>query len=267
MAGSEAADEILFDRSANGVATLTLNRPKVKNAIGGSMWEELRRIFLEVGHSASDRVLVVTGAGGDFCAGADLSRVQTEVEEEPRHPLDAMHPVNAAAIALHDIPKPTLAKVNGDAVGAGMNLALGCDLVVAGESARFSEIFVRRGLSVDFGGTWLLPRLIGLHKAKELAFFGEILSAKEAAELGIVNRVVPDAELDDFVAEWANRLAEGPPLALQQTKRMLSNSASLSLSEALAWEASAQTVNLVSKDTREGVTAFLEKRAPVFRGR
>ena len=265
MAGTAPADEIRLDRSANGMATLTLNRPKVKNAIGGSMWEELRRIFHEVGHSAGDRVLVVTGAGGDFCSGADLSGVRSETEQ--RHPLDSMHPVNAAAIALHDVPKPTIAKVNGDAVGAGMNLALGCDLIVAGESARFSEIFVRRALSVDFGGTWLLPRLVGLHKAKELAFFGDILSAREAAELGLVNRVVPDEELDDFVADWAGRLAEGPPLALQLTKRMLSNSASLSLSEALAGEAAAQTVNLESKDTREGVLAFLEKRAPVFRGR
>ena len=137
MAGTVPADEIRLDRSANGVATLTLNRPKVKNAIGGSMWEELRRIFHEVGHSAGDRVLVVTGAGGDFCSGADLSGVRSETEQ--RHPLDSMHPVNAAAIALHDVPKPTIAKVNGDAVGAGMNLALGCDLVVAGESARFSQ--------------------------------------------------------------------------------------------------------------------------------
>jgi 2-(1,2-epoxy-1,2-dihydrophenyl)acetyl-CoA isomerase len=267
MAGTTPADEILLDRSANGVATLTLNRPRVKNAIGGAMWEDLRRIFHEVGHSAGDRVLVVTGAGGAFCAGADLGGVKSEVEVEQRHPLDAMHPVNAAAIALHDLPKPTIAKVHGDAVGAGMNLALGCDLIVAGESARFSEIFSRRALSVDFGGTWLLPRLVGLHKAKELALFAEILSAKEAAELGLVNRVVPDTELDDFVADWANRLAEGPPLALQQTKRMLNNAASLSMGEALAWEASAQSVNLASKDTREGVRAFLEKRTPVFRGR
>jgi 2-(1,2-epoxy-1,2-dihydrophenyl)acetyl-CoA isomerase len=267
MAVSGPADEILLERSANGVATLILNRPRVKNAIGGAMWEELRRVFHEVGQSAGDRVLVVSGAGGHFCSGADLGRVQPEFDGERRHPLDAMHPVNAAAIALHDVPKPTIAKVNGDAVGAGMNLALGCDLIVAGESARFSEIFARRALSVDFGGTWLLPRLVGLHKAKELALFGEILSAKEAAELGLVNRVVPDVELDGFVADWANRLAEGPPLALQQTKRMLNNAASLSLGEALAWEASAQTVNLTSKDTREGVAAFLEKRAPVFRGR
>ena len=148
-----------------------------------------------------------------------------------------------------------------------MNLALGCDLIVAGESARFSEIFARRALSVDFGGTWLLPRLVGLHKAKELALFGDILSAGEAERIGIVNRVVPDDELDAFVADWAARLADGPPLALQLTKRMLTSSFSLSFFEALQWEAASQTVNFASQDTREGVAAFAEKRAPVFRGR
>jgi len=256
-------DRILVDRTADGVVTLTLNRPHVKNAIASSMWEELRRVFQEVTQTETDRVLVVTGAGGAFCAGADLSEDPTA----DRHPLDAMHPVSAAALALHDVSKPTIAKVGGDAVGAGMNLALGCDLIVAGESARFSEIFARRALSVDFGGTWLLPRLVGLHKAKELALFGDILSARDAERIGVVNRVVPDGELDGFVAEWARRLAEGPALTLQMTKRMLSNAFSLSLSEALSWEATAQSVNLRSQDTKEGVAAFAEKRAPVFRGR
>jgi 2-(1,2-epoxy-1,2-dihydrophenyl)acetyl-CoA isomerase len=228
------------------------------------MWEELRRICQEVTQTETDRVLVVTWAGGAFCAGADLSE---DMAAGGPHPLNAMHPISAAAIALHDVPKPTIAKVGGDAVGAGMNLALGCDLIVASESARFSEIFARRALSVDFGGTWLLPRLVGLHKAKELALFGDILSAREAEAIGVVNRVVPDAELDGFVADWANRLAEGPPVALQMTKKMLSSAFSLSLSEALGWEAAAQTVNFASGDTREGVAAFLEKRAPVFRGR
>ncbi len=256
-------DELLVERSGNGVVTLTLNRPRVKNAISVSMWEELRRVFLDVPQREADRVLVVTGAAGAFCTGADLSGDPSG----GRHPLPAMHPVNAAALALHDLPKPAIAKVNGDAVGAGMNLALGCDLIVAAEGARFSEIFTRRSLSVDFGGTWLLPRLVGLHKAKELALFGDILSAEEAERIGIVNRVVPDDELDAFVSEWATRLAEGPPLALQLTKRMLTSAFSLSLHEALQWEAAAQSVNLVSKDTREGIAAFIEKRAPVFKGR
>ncbi len=256
-------DELRVDRADNGVVTLTLDRPRLKNAISEPMWEELRRIFQEVAQRDSDRVLVITGAGGAFCAGAQLG----EGMLAGRHPLGAMHPVNAAALALHDLPKPAIAKVAGDAVGAGMNLALGCDLVVAGRSARFSQIFSRRALSVDFGGTWLLPRLVGLHKAKELALLGDILGADEALRIGVVNRVVADDELDAFVAEWADRLAAGPPLALQLTKRMLSSAFSLSLHEALQWEAAAQSVNLASRDTREGVQAFVEKRAPVFQGR
>jgi 2-(1,2-epoxy-1,2-dihydrophenyl)acetyl-CoA isomerase len=229
------------------------------------MWEPLRRVFEEVTQTHTDRVLIVTGADGHFCSGAQLGGDMTG-ERTDAHYLDQMQMVNAAALALHDIPIPVIAKVRGHAVGAGMNLALGCDLIVAGESARFYEIFSRRALSVDFGGTWLLPRLVGLHKAKELALFGDILSAQEAAEIGIVNRVVPEDELDGFVDGWAERLAQGPPIALRQTKRMLSNSHSTSLSQALDAEAAAQAVNFASRDTREGITAFIEKRPPVFRG-
>lgn len=260
----EKNDELLVDRDEAGVVTLTLNRPRRKNAITGEMWEQLRAVFHEVRESASDRVLVITGAPGAFCAGADLS---DGVGGGGGSVLDAMHPVNAAALALHDVSKPTIAKVNGDAVGAGMNIALGCDLVVAGESARFCEIFARRALSVDFGGTWLLPRFVGMHKAKELALLADIISAKEAAELGIVNRVVSDAELDAFVDDWAARLAAGPPLALQMSKRMLSNSFSTSFAEALNSEAASQAINFGSQDTIEGVRAFMEKRQPRFQGR
>lgn len=258
-------DEIRLERNDSGIATLTIDRPHVRNAVTASMWEELRKCFHDVARHAADRVLVITGGGGHFCSGADLTG--GDAPSGPLHPLPAMTSVNAAALALHTLPKPAIAKVRGDAVGAGMNLALGCDLVVAGESARFSEIFVRRALSVDFGGTWLLPRFVGMHKAKELALLGDIVSAKEAERIGIVNRVVPEAELDDFVADWAERLANGPPLALQFTKRMLANSMSLSMSEALDAEASAQSVNLASEDLREGVRAFLKKRAPKFHGR
>jgi 2-(1,2-epoxy-1,2-dihydrophenyl)acetyl-CoA isomerase len=257
--------EIVLERSDSGVATITLNRPHRKNAVTAGMWDELRRLLQEVSQNTSDRVLVITGAGDAFCSGADLS--DTAESGKRGHPLHAMIPVNAAAIALHETSKPSIAKVNGDAVGAGMNLALGCDLVVAGESARFSEIFARRGLSLDFGGSCLLPRLVGMHKAKELALFGDILSARDAERIGLVNRVVPDAALDAFVADWAERLARSAPLALQLTRKLLSNAFSIGLSEALDAEAAAQSINLVSEDTKEGIHAFLEKRKPVFHGR
>ncbi|MDP6978715.1 MAG: enoyl-CoA hydratase [Myxococcota bacterium] len=255
-------DEIQVTRSDDGVVTLKLNRPQRKNAVTFEMWDELRSIFQTVSNSPDDRVLVITGEGEGFCAGADLAAGQPD-----RHPIHAMAPVNSAAIALHECSKPTIAKVNGDAVGAGMNLALGCDLIVASDRARFSEIFRRRALSLDFGGSWLLPRLIGLHKAKELALFGDIINAEEAEGMGLVNRVVPHEELDLFVDDWAKRLLDGPPLALGLSKKLLNNAFHQGLSESLEAEASAQTVNLTSQDVREGFAAFLEKRPPKFQGR
>jgi 2-(1,2-epoxy-1,2-dihydrophenyl)acetyl-CoA isomerase len=254
---------LLVERSPEGVVTVTLHRPEKKNAIDTTMWDELLAVFREVAESATDRVLVLTGSGGAFCAGADLS----PRPGEKRHQLDQMHHFGWVGLALHEIPKPTLAKVNGVAVGAGLNLALGCDLIVAGESARFSEIFVKRGLAIDLGGSWLLPRLVGLHKAKELALLGEMLDAKEAERIGIVNRVVPDAALDGFVDDWARRLAAGPPLALQMTKRMLGMAHAVSLSEALHQEAMAQSVTGASEDTAEALKAFFAKREPSFKGR
>jgi 2-(1,2-epoxy-1,2-dihydrophenyl)acetyl-CoA isomerase len=254
---------LIVERSSEGIVTVTLHRPEKKNAIDGPMWDELMAVFREVAESTSDRVLVLTGSGGAFCAGADLSPVSGET----RHQLDRMHHFSWVGLALHEIPKPTIAKVNGVAVGAGLNLALGCDLIVAGESARFSEIFVKRGLAIDLGGSWLLPRLVGLHKAKELALLGDMLDAREAERIGIVNRVVPDAQLDAFVADWAGRLAAGPPLALQLTKRMLTMGMSMSLSEALHQEAMAQSVTGASEDTAEALRAFFGKREPRFKGR
>ncbi|MDJ0788306.1 MAG: enoyl-CoA hydratase [Myxococcota bacterium] len=251
-------------RTDEGVVHVTLDQPKRKNAIDAVMWDELGETFREVAESDSDRVLVLTGAGDDFCAGADLT---PDPASRDKHQLDKMHHYGWVGLALHEIPKPTIAKVNGIAVGAGLNLALGCDLIVAGQSARFSEIFAKRGLAVDLGGSWLLPRLVGMHKAKELALLADIVSAEEAERIGIVNRVVPDAELDAFVDDWALRLATGPPLALQMTKRMITSAFSSSFSEALHWEAMAQSVTGTSKDTQEAMEAFFAKRAPVFKGR
>lgn len=256
-------EALRVDRAPNGVVTLTMNRPEKKNAMNRAMFDELLHVFREVDASTSDRVLVITGAGDAFCSGADLG----ERGQDTRHGLHRLHWVADIALSLHRLPKPVIAKVNGVAAGAGMNLALGCDLIVASETARFAELFVRRGLSIDFGGSWLLPRLVGMHRAKELALFGDIISAKEAAEIGLVNRVVPAGELDAFVADWANRLAAGPSLAMAMTKRLLSNAFAVSMDEALEAEGLAQTVNTTTEDTAEAIRAFLEKREPSFKGR
>jgi 2-(1,2-epoxy-1,2-dihydrophenyl)acetyl-CoA isomerase len=208
-------------------------------------------------------VLVLTGAGGAFSGGADLADEGTS----QRHQLGRMQHFGDIGLALHRLPQPSIAKIDGVAVGAGLNLGLGCDLVVASDRARFSEIFARRGLSIDLGGSWLLPRLVGLHRAKELALLADMLDAKEAERIGLVNRVVPAAELDGFVADWAERLAAGPPLALAMTKRLLTDGLERSLAEALDAEGMAQSVNVASADTREAMAAFFEKREPRFRGR
>jgi enoyl-CoA hydratase/carnithine racemase len=255
-------DSLIVERD-NGVVTVTLNRPEKKNAVTTDMWRAMADLFTEIGRRTEDRVVVVTGSGDAFCSGADLSDV-TALE---MHGLVRMRLIDQAAAALHRLPKPVIAKVNGVAAGAGCNLALGCDLVVASDRARFSEIFSVRGLSVDFGGSWLLPRLIGLHKAKELAFFADVISAEEADRFGIVNRVVAADELDAFVGDWARRLAAGPPLALSSTKLMLNNAVSPSFEQALDVEAATQALNFGTEDAAEAMRAFLEKRPPEFRGR
>ena len=256
--------ETLEVAAADGVLTVTLNRPERKNAINGQMWEDLLATFRSAAVDADVRVVVLTGAGGAFCSGADLS---PGGRGEDKHQLARMRDVADVCLALHHLPKPTIAKVGGVAAGAGCNMALGCDLVVASDDARFSEIFARRGLTIDFGGSWVLPRLIGLHKAKELALLADIISAQDAFELGIVNRVVPAAQLDDFVGDWARRLAAGPPIALSMTKKLLNDSLSMSLDQALEAEGMAQTVNFGTSDTAEAMAAFLEKRDPKFSGR
>lgn len=254
---------------AEGIVTVVLDRPEKKNAISGRMWHELIEVFTAVEASPDDRVLVITGAGDGFCSGADL----TDAENAESHSrgvggsLASMRLVGRAALALHDLHVPTIAAVNGVAAGAGMNLALGCDLVIASDRARFTEIFSRRGLVVDFGGSWLLPRLIGLHRAKELVFLGDILDANEAERVGLVNRIVPHDDLLVEVGALATRLAAQPPIQLSISKRLLNQSASVTMAEALEFESVAQTLSFGTEDTAEAVLAFVQRRAPLFRGR
>jgi len=255
--------ETLIVDEADHVVTITMNRPRRKNAANSVMWEELSDVVRAL-HSADDvRAVILTGAGGDFCSGADVSGEETR----SRHMLHSMRHIGDLCLSLQRLAQPTVAKVRGVAAGAGLNMALACDMVIAAEGARFSEIFARRGLVVDFGGSWLLPRLVGMHRAKELVLLADIIDAAEADRIGLVNRVVPEAELDDTVDSIAARLAAGPPIALAMSKRLLNNSFDVTLEQALDDEGLAQTVTFSTEDVAEAMGAFIDKRDPVFRGR
>ena len=257
---------ILVERE-NGVVTVTFNRPKRKNAANGTMWIELLDVLTEIHFRSQDRVVVFTGAEGEFCSGADLVDMGDGSGRSHSHSYYSMREITSVIMALARLPQPTIAKVRGVAVGVGCNIALGCDLVVASDNARFSEIFSKRGMSLDGGGSWILPRRVGLHRAKELAFFADIIDAAEADRIGLVNRVVADVELDAFVDNWVERLLALPPIALAQSKRLLNNAMQVTLEEALDDEGVAQAVNFSTKDTAEAISAFVEKRAPNFKGR
>ncbi|GMQ94193.1 MAG: 2-(1,2-epoxy-1,2-dihydrophenyl)acetyl-CoA isomerase PaaG [Acidimicrobiia bacterium] len=257
-------DFLLID-DTGPVRTLTMSSPGRKNAVPAAGWALLADAF-NTFEASGQRVLIITGADGEFCAGANLSN---EIVSTPSAADNAarMRRTNSAAIALHRVSKPTIAAVDGVAVGAGMNLALGCDIIVATDRSRFSEIFVKRGLTLDFGGTWLLPRLVGLARARELALTGRIFGADDALAMGMVSKVVATEELDSTVNELAESLAVGAPLAQAIIKRALDRSSAMTFEQSLSFEEQAQAILLGSEDLVEGATAFTQKRDPEFRGR
>jgi 2-(1,2-epoxy-1,2-dihydrophenyl)acetyl-CoA isomerase len=254
-----------------GLVTITLNRPERKNALNGACWIDLDRTLQDVALDPDVRAVMLTGAGGNFSAGADLSGENpsgTGLTGRPVQPIvQEMRVVGDMILRLHRMAKPTLAKVDGVCVGVGLGLALACDLVVASDRARFSEIFAQRGLALDGGNSWVLPRLVGPQRAKELTFFGDVIAAADAQAYGLVNLVVPVDELDAVAGEWAARLATGPTLALGLSKRLLNASWSLTFEQAVEDEARCQHITAASGDMLEGLTAFAERRAPVFKGR
>jgi len=259
-------DSLLVER-ADGVVTCTLNRPDKKNAITGEMWDGLIELFEAVATNPDDRVLVITGAGDGFCSGADLSGgASSSGAPGAGGALAGMRTVGQAALGLHGLAKPAIAAVNGVAAGAGCNLALGCDLIIASDRARFSEIFSKRGLVVDFGGSWVLPRLVGIHRAKELVLLADVIDASEAERIGLVNRVVAHDQFETTVKEIATRLANMAPLALAASKRLLDQAFSVSMAEAVEAENVAQALMSTTNDTREAILAFFERREPRFTG-
>ncbi|GAA2061363.1 2-(1,2-epoxy-1,2-dihydrophenyl)acetyl-CoA isomerase PaaG [Streptomyces albiaxialis] len=253
----------------NGVSWITLDRPHALNALTWDQRERLISLLSEASADPDVRAVVITGRGRGFCAGADLrgspgtgrARVAGDVARTIERGAQRL------VAAVLDCEKPVLAAVNGTAAGIGAHLALACDLVLASEEAKFVEVFVRRGLVPDGGGAYLLPRLVGPQRAKELMFFGDSLSAAEAERMGLVNRVVPADELEKTARDWAERLARGPTRALALTKRLVNDALDGGRSAAFAAEAQAQEVNMTTRDAQEGVAAFTERRTPRFEGR
>ncbi|MFF4430092.1 enoyl-CoA hydratase/isomerase family protein [Streptomyces sp. NPDC001513] len=268
-------DEVLH-RVDNGVAWITLNRPEAMNAV---TWDQRERIIGLLAEASADpavRAVVLTATGKGFCAGADLrsgsggsSGGGAPAAERVAGDVARMIRLGAQRLitAVLDCEKPVLAAVNGTAAGIGAHLALACDLVIAAEPARFIEVFVRRGLVPDGGGAYLLPRLIGPQKAKELMFFGDALPAADAERLGLVNKVVPAEELEATARAWAERLAQGPTRALALTKQLVNASLDGDRATALAAEATAQEINMTTADANEGVASFVERRTPKYLGR
>jgi 2-(1,2-epoxy-1,2-dihydrophenyl)acetyl-CoA isomerase len=250
------------------VLRLTLNRPEALNALTPDQRDELVRLLSEASATPAIRAVVITGTGRGFCAGADLRGTGTPGE---RLTGDVARTLRTGAqrliAAVLDCEKPVIAAVNGTAAGLGAHLAFACDLVIAAESARFIEVFVRRGLVPDGGGAYLLPRLLGPQRAKELMFFGDALTAPDAERLGLVNRVVRDEELEKTARSWAERLASGPTRALALTKQLVNTSLDTDRAAAFAAEAAAQEINMTTADAQEGVRSFVERRSARFGGR
>jgi 2-(1,2-epoxy-1,2-dihydrophenyl)acetyl-CoA isomerase len=258
----------LIETIEDGIATLTFNRPERMNALSTPIMEGLLHGLPRLAGDAAVKVVILTGAGRAFCAGGDVKDMaqggeRRSAAEATAHLRSRME----VSRILHELPKPTIAMINGPAAGAGLALALACDLRIGGTSARLVTAFVRVGFSGDFGGSFFLTRLVGTTKARELYFTGRPVDADEALSLGLVNRVVPDEELATATMELARSLAHGPSIALSLMKRNLNCAESSSLAELLDMEAAHQIQTGRTEDHREAAKAFVEKRAPNFTGR
>jgi 2-(1,2-epoxy-1,2-dihydrophenyl)acetyl-CoA isomerase len=261
--------ECLLYEVKDGIATLTLNRPDRLNALGGSLREDLHDAVTRSAADPEVRVMVITGAGKGFCSGGDVKAMgEAKAGQRERPLIEKIAPGrDRTLLAMREAPQPIIAAVNGAAAGAGMNLALGCDIRIASTAARFTQAFVKRGLHPDWGGTYFLPRVVGTAKACEMIFTGDVIDAAEAERFGIVSRVVAPEELMPAAYELARRIAAGPPVAIRLAKRSIYANSELDLRAALQVETMAQNICFETEDATEGIRAFGEKRAPTFKGR
>lgn len=260
--------DILVERQ-DGVVTITLNRPDRLNAMSWDSWGELVDALRRASADDESKAIIITGAGRGFCSGTDLAGVASQREAPPKE-VSRSQKLRSGFLAPYEVvacQKPTIAAINGTTAGAGLSLTLTCDIRIASETARFGTIFVRRGLSPDFGCSFFLPRIVGLSRALELMYTGEMLDAQEALRLGLVSRLTPPDQLLPIATELAGRIAKGPSLAIEVTKRLAYRSLLLELEDHLRMEEYWSRVCQTSEDAQEGVRSFLEKREPQFRGR
>lgn len=263
---------ILFS-SEGPIARLTLNRPERRNAFNDVMYQESIHALQSLEGNKAVRALVIAGNGPAFCAGADLGAVveggRADRGQRSNDDIreDLRRSVQRIIVALRHVEVPTIAMINGPAVGAGFDVASACDLRVASPKARFMVAFTRVGLFPGSGGCWLMPRAVGLAKALELIFTGDFMEAEEAKQIGYLNRLVPEAQLEQATMELAQKVASGPPIALRLAKMQVYQGLNLDLEAALEFAAAAETITLTSQDHVEGVKAFREKRTAVFKDR
>lgn len=250
----------------DGIVTITLNRPERRNAFSPEMSESIRLAVEDAAVDDSVRVLVITGTGSAFCAGADVKAMAAGVGQ-PGGGDEGGGGHVSLPLQLHQLDKPVIAAINGVAVGGGLDLALACDIRIASDQSRFAEVFIRRGLIPAMGGIFFLPRLVGIDRACQMIWTGDMMSAEEAERIGLVTSVVPHEELESATRELAEKLAKGPPLAIQKAKRAIYQGLGTDLETSLQVTTAAVGELRNTEDHAEGARAFVEKREPVFRGK